>query len=45
LKNNEIRKDLPLKRPFGDVNADNQLKAAVDMLKSWDIFKKNLVKN
>ena len=29
----------------GDVNADNQLKAAVDMLKSWDIFKKNLVKN
>jgi len=43
-KNNGARKNLPLKRPFGDVNADNQLKAAVDMLKSWDIFKKT-VKN
>jgi len=41
-KNNGARKDLPLKRPFGDVNTDNQLKAAVDMLKSWDIFKKSI---
>jgi len=43
-KSNGARKDLPLKRPFADVNSDNQLKAAVDMLKSWDIFKKT-VKN
>jgi carboxyl-terminal processing protease len=44
MKDNGNRKDLPVKRILGDVNTDNQLKAAVDMLKSWDIFKKN-VKN
>lgn len=44
MKDNGNRKDLPVKRTLGDVNTDNQLKAAVDMLKSWDIFKKN-VKN
>lgn len=44
IKDNGNRKELPVKRILGDVNTDNQLKAAVDMLKSWDIFKKN-VKN
>ncbi len=43
-KDNGNRKDLPAKRVLGDVTTDNQLKAAVDMLKSWDIFKKT-VKN
>jgi hypothetical protein len=44
MKDNGKSKDLPVKRVLGDVSTDNQLKAAVDMLKSWDIFKKN-VKN
>jgi hypothetical protein len=42
MKHNGTRKDLPVKRALGDVNADNQLKAAVDILKSWDIFKKTI---
>lgn len=37
---NEKRRDLFKKREFGDVNRDNQLRAAVDILKSWEIFKK-----
>ena len=41
-KNNDSRKELPLKRPFGDMTKDNQLKSAYDVLKSWDLFKKNL---
>jgi len=41
-KDNGPRKDLPLKREVGDMTQDNQLKSAYDMLKSWDIFKKNL---
>ena len=41
-KENGSRKELPLKREFGDMTRDNQLKSAYDMLKSWDIFKKNL---
>ncbi len=41
-KENGSRKELPLKREFGDMTHDNQLKSAYDMLKSWDIFKKNL---
>lgn len=41
-KDNGNRKDLPAKRVLGDVTTDNQLKAAVDMLKSWDIFKKTV---
>ncbi|MEI6313565.1 MAG: S41 family peptidase, partial [Syntrophus sp. (in: bacteria)] len=42
MKDNGKSKDLPVKKTLGDVNTDNQLKAAVDMLKSWDIFKKNI---
>ncbi|MCX7816706.1 MAG: S41 family peptidase [Syntrophales bacterium] len=37
---NDKRKDVFKKREFGDVNRDNQLRAAVDILKSWEIFKK-----
>lgn len=32
------------KRPFGDVTTDNQLKSAVDILKSWEIFQKKSTK-
>lgn len=36
---NETKKPLELqKRVFDDVSQDNQLKAAVDILKSWDVF-------
>ncbi|MDQ5984921.1 MAG: hypothetical protein CSYNP_00619 [Syntrophus sp. SKADARSKE-3] len=42
FRDNGSRKDLPLKRELGDMTRDNQLKSAYDMLKSWDIFKKNL---
>ncbi|MDD5170869.1 MAG: S41 family peptidase [Syntrophales bacterium] len=44
-ENNGSRKELPLKREFGDMSRDNQLKTAYDMIKSWDIFKKNLRKD
>jgi len=38
LKEEEGKKELPLKRPFGDITKDNQLKSAYDILKSWDIL-------
>jgi carboxyl-terminal processing protease len=41
-KDSNGRKELPLKRELGDMTQDNQLKSAYDLLKSWDIFKKNL---
>jgi len=41
-KENGSRKDLPLRRTlFGDMNHDNQLKSAYDMLKGWDILDKH----
>ncbi len=35
--------ELPVKRDYDDINKDNQLKSAVDLLKSWEIFKKKQV--
>jgi carboxyl-terminal processing protease len=39
-KEAEGKTEEPLRREPGDVTQDNQLKSAVDILKSWDIFKK-----
>lgn len=39
-KDDGAKRELPKKREFGDMTHDNQLRAAVDMLKSWDIFRK-----
>jgi hypothetical protein len=39
-KQDEAGQDLPLKREFGDMTRDNQLKSAYDMLRSWDLFHK-----
>ncbi|HOJ51020.1 MAG TPA: S41 family peptidase [Syntrophales bacterium] len=36
----EKKKDFPLKRPFGDMTKDNQLKSAYDILKSWEIMER-----
>ena len=32
--------EAPVKREYDDVTKDNQLKSAIDLLKSWEIFKK-----
>ena len=39
-KENEGMDDSPQKE-LGEINQDNQLKAAVDILKSWEIFRKS----
>jgi len=39
-RDDEAAQDLPLKREFGDMTRDNQLKSAYDMLRSWDLFHK-----
>ena len=41
-KENGLKKDLPLKKELGDMTKDNQLRSAYDILKSWDLFKKNV---
>ncbi|OPY93089.1 MAG: putative CtpA-like serine protease [Syntrophaceae bacterium PtaU1.Bin231] len=33
----------PVKREYDNITKDNQLKSAVDLLKSWEIFKKRQV--
>ena len=35
--------EVPMKRQYDDMTRDNQLKSAVDLLKSWEIFKKKQV--
>lgn len=41
----ETKRELPLKRPFGDMTKDNQLKSAYDILKSWDIMERKIKSN
>lgn len=39
-KTEEPKRELPLKRPLGDLTRDNQLKSAYDILKGWNLLDK-----
>jgi carboxyl-terminal processing protease len=41
-KENETSKEESLKKELDPLSQDNQLKSAIDIIKSWDIMKKNL---
>lgn len=38
----EMKKELPIKRALGDMTKDNQLKSAYDILKSWEIMERKM---
>jgi len=39
-KPDDAKRELPVKRPLGDLTRDNQLKSAYDIIKGWNILEK-----